>query len=395
MTAQELVNRGFGGYQGWGDAEANADFNATGGSGKGQDNGGGDSGGRSTGGIDLSQVPSVSEYIQGQFPGENQALIDLIMEMRSREKPLDIYGRMETEAGLPALRATSATLSKEIFNLEDALDAVEGNVAARTRESLATEAQRSGMVSAGREPLVESLTKLGTAQGRVGQQISAAEQGIGIKTQLAMQGQDMDLEPLKLRYTAIVDRNARLLTGFTADRETLLTSMYDKLNRERTLSDQDWQLAQTIASEKRSYDKQLQLAAAQAGATLNGSEDSGTLLSFIGTKAAEATAFEQRYKNKSLSNTTETDKTETERSEKKARASLISDVKGGASLETVIKRYSGEVPSYMIRNEYDLNSPSGKSTATEEEVQNWTLKPKADGTGIIKFTRPDGTVIEF
>lgn len=34
-TTQELINMGFGGYAGWGDAEANADYNATGGSGKG------------------------------------------------------------------------------------------------------------------------------------------------------------------------------------------------------------------------------------------------------------------------------------------------------------------------------------------------------------------------
>ncbi len=33
-TAQQLVQMGYGGYAGWGDAEANADFNATGGSGK-------------------------------------------------------------------------------------------------------------------------------------------------------------------------------------------------------------------------------------------------------------------------------------------------------------------------------------------------------------------------
>lgn len=34
MSAQELVSIGFGGYQGWGDAEADADFRATGGAGK-------------------------------------------------------------------------------------------------------------------------------------------------------------------------------------------------------------------------------------------------------------------------------------------------------------------------------------------------------------------------
>ena len=34
MTVQELINAGYGGYAGWSDAAANADFNATGGSGK-------------------------------------------------------------------------------------------------------------------------------------------------------------------------------------------------------------------------------------------------------------------------------------------------------------------------------------------------------------------------
>jgi len=43
-TAQQLVQQGFGGYAGWGDAEANADFNATGGSGKITSSGGSNSG---------------------------------------------------------------------------------------------------------------------------------------------------------------------------------------------------------------------------------------------------------------------------------------------------------------------------------------------------------------
>lgn len=41
MTAQELVNAGFYGYQGWSDAAAAADYAATGGAGKGSPTGGG------------------------------------------------------------------------------------------------------------------------------------------------------------------------------------------------------------------------------------------------------------------------------------------------------------------------------------------------------------------
>jgi len=48
-TAQQLVDAGYIGYQGWGDAEANADFNATGGSGKTGGGGGGSTSGGSSG----------------------------------------------------------------------------------------------------------------------------------------------------------------------------------------------------------------------------------------------------------------------------------------------------------------------------------------------------------
>jgi hypothetical protein len=43
-TAQQLVNQGYTGYQGWSDAAANDDFNATGGAGKGGPSSGGDGG---------------------------------------------------------------------------------------------------------------------------------------------------------------------------------------------------------------------------------------------------------------------------------------------------------------------------------------------------------------
>lgn len=48
MTVQELINAGYGGYAGWGEAEATANYNATGGAGK-QTSGGGSSSGGSDG----------------------------------------------------------------------------------------------------------------------------------------------------------------------------------------------------------------------------------------------------------------------------------------------------------------------------------------------------------
>ena len=211
--------------------------------------GGGDS-------IDMSQVPSVQSYVQGQFATEDPALTDLIKQMLAREKPLDIYGRLETEAGLPEMRGAASTLTKEIQALEDYLRQIEPDISARTRESLVTEAQRRGMVAEGRRPFLEKLGMFGTALGRISGRISEAERGIGTKVGLALRGQEMTLEPLQLRYSVMVDRNARLLTGFTQDRQTQLDMLFDKLQRQRQLSDREWQLANELAAEERAYNKE-------------------------------------------------------------------------------------------------------------------------------------------
>jgi hypothetical protein len=79
---------------------------------------------------------------------------------------------------------------------------------------------------------------------------------------LQTQQQDRELEPVKLRINAISDRFARELTGFSADRELGLTTLMDKLKRERELSDQEWTRAQQLADEERAYQRQKAAAAA-------------------------------------------------------------------------------------------------------------------------------------
>lgn len=355
-------------YAGWGEVEALADAKA-----KGITAGGGSSaGGRYVGEIDLSSVPSVQEYIKGQFAAEDPYLQMLLNKMNTQEKPLDIYSRLETEAGLPELRATSKTLSGEIANIEDYLDMVEPNISARTHESLVTEAQRQGMVGAEKKPWTEKLAKLATSLGRVQGGITEATQGIGTKTQLAMTGQEMELEPLKLAYTTMVDRNARLTTGFTSDRQTTLDALYDKLNRQRTLSDQEWELANTLASEERSYMRTLQTTAAEAGYTVTGNESADDLLSAIGMTAAEAIQWERAYKTKTAGGTG----TAEERSASKALIALRNDVANGATFENLVRTYSSILPVYQIQAEYNSGSRYGPAKESAETVGGWTLSPE-------------------
>src|SRR3990167_2533242 len=225
----------FPGYQGWGQNEALADYNATGGSGKGGSS-------NSASGLDISSIPSTQSYVQGQFAGEDPYIKAITDKYASAEKPLDIYTRLENEAGVPQLRTTAGSLMKEVGNVEDILSGIEPDVAARTRESLVSEAMRRGLVQSKSEPWMEKLTKLGTGLGRVMEGLSLARQDIGTKVSLAMQGLEQELKPLEFAYSVKVDRNARLLSGFTDDKETQLSLMLDKLQRQRQLDDREWEL---------------------------------------------------------------------------------------------------------------------------------------------------------
>lgn len=145
MRAQDLVNAGFYGYQGWGDAEAAADYRATGGSGKGSltnpgalGGGGGVAGASSSGGGglpgDLGNIlnQAFTQYQQFAQPaintlqglkGDINAQYDKILEgMRKRS---DTTSSRELGArGIPL----SSTSAQQYINEQKS--GVEGDVTA-------------------------------------------------------------------------------------------------------------------------------------------------------------------------------------------------------------------------------------------------------------------------
>jgi len=343
----------------------------------------------------IESVPSVQEYIKGQFATEDVALKNLLAQMRSRQSPLDIYSGLEETAGLPMMKKTATTLMKEIASIEDYLDMIEPDVSARTRESLATEAQRRAMVAAGKKPWIEKLSRLGTSLGRLGERIGMAERGIGTKTELAMRAQEMNLEPYQLAYSVTVDRNARMLTGFTEDRQAQLDILWDKLQRQRQLEDREWELAQQLAAEERQYFKNLQAAAAESGIEIGGNESAGELLALIGKTAKEAIDWERSYKERALRRGGGGG-TAGERATAAALVSLRKDVLAGATFEDVMRRYASVIPTYKIREEYNAASRYGPAKESESQVEAWFREPEGGGEeGGIEIVRPDGSIVRF
>lgn len=290
--------------QGWNDAAAiNADIAAGGWKGKvGSTGGSSSSGGRTAEGIDMSQVPSVQEYVKSQFPAEDAALTALIGRMQGQEKPLDMYTRLAKEQGLPELQNASKTLTQQINGIEDYLDQVEPNVSARSRESIITEAQRQRLVQSEKDPYQERLGNYTRDLGRISGLITGTKADIGNMVNLGIQGNEQELAPIKLAYQATVDRNSRMLTGFTADRQTTIDALYDKLNRTRTLSDQEWQLANEIGKEERDYMRTLTSAAANLGINVGNETDPNKILDMIGSEQAKNVALERQDKQSQIAN---------------------------------------------------------------------------------------------
>lgn len=203
---------------------------------------------------------SALEFATGLEAPIDKAVQDYVMTARAQEKPLDIYSKLETEAGLPTLRKTASTLQGQVADIEDAIRAVKKNVAARSTQSIVTEAQRSGMESAEKAPLQENLSYLSTGLGRVTSAIQAGESTIATKTGLAMQGQDRELDTYKFQISNLADRAARMMTGFTTDQKNELDILMAKIARQQSLTDQETARAFELSKLEKQFNMEKQAA---------------------------------------------------------------------------------------------------------------------------------------
>lgn len=206
--------------------------------------------------IDLS-VPSVLDYTEKAYAPADEALKSYVMAMRGQQKPLDVYSQLETEAGLPQMKKTASTLRENIGNLEDTIRRVEPNISATTRNSLVTEGQRAGMVEARQKPLLQNLGTLTTGLGRIEQGITAASQGIDTKTGLFIKGQEQELQPYQVELTAMQDRAARMVSGFTADNQNNLQVLLAKWNRQNELNDREVDQAFELLKLEKGYNNEI------------------------------------------------------------------------------------------------------------------------------------------
>ena len=186
-------------------------------------------------------------------------------ELKAQEGLPDAYKRISQEEKIPELQRQLQEVREQAFNTSDLLDRLDEDVTSRDKGFMVTDAQRRRQIAAEGDSLRNSLARLVSGQGVASDQLSTASGNLQNQLNMLATQQNKMLEPLRGQISAFAQRAAREMTGFTSDKEMRLAMLQDKINAGRQLSTDEYNLANTLAAEKRAYDKQLGLNEQQFG----------------------------------------------------------------------------------------------------------------------------------
>ncbi len=186
--------------------------------------------------------------------------------LKGQESGNAIYDRLKENLGINSLGQTIGAFKGQIFQVNDLLDRLDEDITSRTQGTRTSDAMRRRIQGHEEGDLRNQLGRLGTGLTPVTEAMQAAQGELGTRMNLTLAEQQKELDPIKMRINAISDRFAREMTGFQQEHEDTLNSLMDKLNRDRELSDRDWELAQKLAAEERDWSRQKELAKMQLSA---------------------------------------------------------------------------------------------------------------------------------
>jgi len=132
-------------------------------------------------------------------PTAKIAQADLTNYYKNKNSPIDYYNSAVESLGIPDVRAGVAADRKAIDDTQTLIDAVDPSVTGRTSGSLVTEAQRQGLVTKEKTPLLGSLGKLGGIYGTSSANLSDLMGQASMQGQLGYQGQTDTMAALMQR----------------------------------------------------------------------------------------------------------------------------------------------------------------------------------------------------
>lgn len=119
---------------------------------------------------------------------------------KTAKNPLDIYNEALSSLGISDARTRVTNLRGELLNTENALNAVEGDVTARTSEGMVSEAQRRSLVSVNQAPISAKLGVIGKNYDSAQQSVNDITREGTTKADLLYKGQQDSRSSIVTRY---------------------------------------------------------------------------------------------------------------------------------------------------------------------------------------------------
>ncbi len=178
--------------------------------------------------------------------------------VNAQPKLTDVFSQLQGQYGIPAAQQQLQGYKDQVTRVQGLLNNLVPDIASRTQGTLTTQAMRDRMAAAEGNKLSTNLNSLGTAMQPYADIVSSGNQAVSTLLPLYAQDQQKALQPLEMQINSLGDRFAREITGYTTGAQNELSALMDKLNKQFSLSEQDWQHAQQLAAQESQYNQYLQ-----------------------------------------------------------------------------------------------------------------------------------------
>lgn len=221
------------------------------------------------------------EGLLGRQKDEQQGLFGQYQQRVSAQPTLtSVFQRAQQDRGLPQLQGAINLFQGQVSDVKGLLDRLGENTQARTSGTNANQAYLDRLRASEGGALNTQLGRLGAGLEPVVGAYDLASRDVGQLLDVTQKDQAKELSPIELQINSLSDRFAREITGYTKSKEDELTTLMDKIQRDRELNDRDWQRAQELAKEEREYARQRSLVAQQSASTNT----------FLGTQVRQGSA---------------------------------------------------------------------------------------------------------
>lgn len=209
------------------------------------------------------QGKALQNLNKGQALKERQLFSQYRTAIGRQEKLPDVFRQAQEEAGVQDLRSGINLFNEQSQGVKSLIDRLPENLAERTQGTFTTQGQRDRQLAVEQGDLNTQLSRLTEGLNPLVQAYGMASGDIGQLLEATYKQNMTELDPYQKRIEVMSDGFARQLTGFTNQKQNELTALLDKLERQRYLSDREWEEAQKRAAEEREYARQKSLIADQ------------------------------------------------------------------------------------------------------------------------------------